>query len=75
MFFHTKNGDKMKNILITGARSGIMNAVIKQIINKNYHIYVTVHTKEQLESVKQKYTNYKNVTCLKLDVTDKKDYE
>lgn len=52
-----------------------MNAVIKQIINKNYHIYVTVHTKEQLESVKQKYINYKNVTCLKLDVTDKKDYE
>lgn len=66
---------KMKNILITGARSGIMTAVIKKLINKKYHIYVTVHTEEQLRSVINKYSHYENITCLKLDVTNKEDYK
>lgn len=65
----------MKNIVITGARSGIMSSVIKRIVNKKYHIYVTVHTEEQLQAVAKKYDKYKNITCLKLDITNKEDYK
>ena len=35
----------MKKILFTGARSGISNAVIERIKNKNFEIYLTVHIK------------------------------
>ena len=66
-------GDKMKTILFTGARSGIINKVIDNIINLNYYIYLTVHTNSELKSVKTKYKNNKNVKCFKLDVTNKKD--
>lgn len=62
----------MKSILITGARSGIMAAVIKRIKQK-YKIYVTVHTEEQLNSVVKKYQNYPNIECFKLDVTNLED--
>lgn len=65
----------MKTILFTGARSGIINKVIDNIIDSNYYIYVTVHTNSQLISVKKKYKNKKNVKCFKLDVTNKKDKE
>ena len=48
-------GDKMKKILFTGARSGIAFQVIEKLLNKDYYIYVTVHTEKQLEMVKQYY--------------------
>lgn len=63
------------NIVYTGARSGIASKVIDNLINKNIHIYVTVETELQLKEVKKKYQNYANVTCLKLDITNKKDYQ
>ncbi len=63
----------MKNILLTGARSGISKGVLDKIKNKNYKIYVTVHTDIQLKILKEKYKNYKNIECFKLDVTDKND--
>lgn len=62
----------MEKILITGARSGIMNQVIEKIKN-HYFIYLTVHTEKQLERVKEKYKNYPNIECFKLDVTNSKD--
>ena len=62
----------MKKILITGARSGIINKVIDKIID-DYFIYVTVHTESQLKAVKEKYKDNKNIKCLKLDITNKKD--
>lgn len=65
----------MEKILITGARSGIINNVIDTILNDDYYIYLTVATTSQLESVKAKYKDYKNIKCLKLDVTNKKDYK
>ena len=68
---NTNNGDVMKKILITGARSGIISEVIDRIKNK-YYIYVTVKNDKQLEIVKEKYKNFNNIECLKLDVTDKK---
>ena len=69
---NTNNGDYMKKILVTGARSGIINSVIDNIKNR-YYIYVTVENEKQLEIIKQKYKDYNNIECLKLDVTDKDD--
>ncbi len=63
----------MKNILITGSRSGIISKVIDRIINLDYFIYLTVHTESQLKIVKEKYKNYSNVLCLKLDIDDEED--
>ncbi len=64
----------MKKILITGARSGIMNKVIDKT-KDNYFIYVAVHTNSQLKAVKNKYQNNKNIKCLKIDITNKKDIQ
>ena len=50
----------MKTILITGARSGIMNQVIHSIKDR-YIIYVTVRTDNQLKRIKEKYKNEKNI--------------
>lgn len=72
---HINNGDVMKKILITGARSGIANSVVDIIKNKDYYIYLTVHTEKQLEIVKEKYKDYNNIECFKLDVTNKYDKE
>lgn len=74
-FNHINNGDVMKKILITGSRSGIANSVIENIKDKNYYIYLTVHTEKQLEMVKEKYKNYNNIECFKLDVTNSSDKE
>lgn len=71
---HIIKGDNMKKILITGARSGIIKKVIDKI-KTDYYIYVTVHTKSQLKSIKEIYKNNKNIKCLKLDITNKEDKE
>ena len=63
----------MKKVLITGARSGIISKVIDNIIN-DYELYLTVHTDSQVRAMKDKYKNYKNVTCMKLDITNEYDY-
>ncbi|MDD4719126.1 MAG: SDR family NAD(P)-dependent oxidoreductase [Bacilli bacterium] len=63
----------MKKILFTGARSGIAHATIKRLLNKDYLIYLTVHTDKQLELVRETYKNNENVICLKIDITNKED--
>lgn len=63
----------MKKILVTGARNGIINKVCDELLNKDYFLYITVHTKSQLESIQKKYKNNENVKCFKLDVTDEED--
>ena len=63
----------MEKILITGARSGIISKVIDNIIN-DYELYLTGHTDSQVRVMKDKYKNYKNVTCIKLDITNEDDY-
>lgn len=68
-------GDRMKKILVTGARSGIANAVIDELIHKKYYIYVTVHTDKQLQIVERKYEGFENVECLKIDITNVLDRE
>ncbi|MBE6149913.1 MAG: SDR family NAD(P)-dependent oxidoreductase [Firmicutes bacterium] len=61
------------NILITGARSGIAYKVIEKLKNTNYNIYVTVENNEQLKRVKEIYKNYKNITCLRLNILNEID--
>lgn len=65
----------MKKILITGARSGIAHHVIKKLLSKDYHIYASVHTEEELKCMQKKYQENIHVTCLKIDITNPKDYE
>jgi len=72
-YIHTNIGDFM-NIVYTGARSGIAAKVIENLVKENVHIYVTVETELQLKEVKKKYQNNKNINCLKLDITNKEDY-
>lgn len=64
----------MKNILITGARSGIIADVISKIM-KDYNLYITVHTDSELKAVQKVYKGYKNIKCMKLDITDINDVE
>lgn len=59
---------KMKKILITGARSGMIYPVIQRL-KKDYFLYVTVHTDSELERVRRLYKENKNIECLKLDIT------
>lgn len=63
----------MKNILITGSRSGIINKTIEYLKDKDVNLFVTTHTDEQLNVVKRKYINNHNIRCFKLDVTYKQD--
>lgn len=65
----------MKTILITGGRSGIMHKVIEQLLGKEYHIYISVHTEKELERIQKKYQEELHVTCLKLDIENKNDYK
>lgn len=65
----------MQKILFTGARSGIAASVIKELLNKDYYIYVTVHTEKQLDIVKENYKDYKNIECFKLDITSDEDID
>lgn len=62
----------MQKILVTGARSGIINKVIDKIQN-DYFIYLTVRTEKQLQIVKEKYKNNSNIECFKLDVLNESD--
>ena len=73
-FVHNSNGDLVKRILYTGARSGIAYNVIKRFKNDlNYHIYVTVFNNSELKAVSKLYSNWSNIECLKIDVTNNDD--
>lgn len=65
----------MKNILITGARSGIAHHLIQALLKKEYHIYASVHTKKELEQLQKKYQEELHITCLKLDIKNKEDWK
>ena len=65
----------MKKVLFTGARSGIINKVANKIIEKDYFVYITVHTESELKIIQEKYKDNKNVECFKLDITYKQDRE
>lgn len=58
----------MKNIFITGARSGIIASVIDRIKN-NYNLYLGVHTDKECEVLKEKYKDYDNIFPIKFDIS------
>ena len=58
---------KMKKVLITGARSGMIYPVIQRL-KRNYFIYVTVHTDSEVKYIKNLYKE-NNIECIKLDIT------
>lgn len=65
---------KMKKILITGARSGIISDVIEKIKNE-YNIYLAVHSESELKIIRKKYKTYNNIKCFKLDLLNKEDID
>lgn len=65
----------MKTVLFTGGRSGIAYHVIQKLIKKNYFIYITAHTEQQVQSLQKIYQDFSNIECFKLDVTKKNDRE
>lgn len=73
--YQTNDEVNQMNILITGTAGGIAKTVVEKLSTMNHHIYVTVHTKKQLELIQNRYQGQQNITCLKLDVTNKKDYQ
>lgn len=67
------NGDYMKKVLFTGARSGIAKATIDRLKNMNYYIYATVENEKQLEAMNRMYKSDSNIESFVLDVINKKD--
>lgn len=65
----------MKNVLFTGARSGIAKATIDKLKKQNYNIFATVHNEKQLESINRIYKDDKNVNGFVLDITKKEDMD
>ncbi|MEG2457754.1 MAG: SDR family NAD(P)-dependent oxidoreductase [Bacilli bacterium] len=61
------------NILITGGRGGIALQVAKKLAVYDVTIYLSVHTINQLNTLKKSLCNYKNIKVLKLDVTNNND--
>ncbi len=60
------------NILITGGTSGIALKVAKRVSDNN-KVYLGIHTIKQLNNIKLKLKEYKNIIPIKLDVTS--DYD
>lgn len=57
----------MKNVFITGARSGIIAFVIDKI-KFDYNLYLGVHTNRECEILKDKYKDYNNIFPIKFDI-------
>ena len=64
----------MKKIFITGGRGGIIADVIDKIKDR-YFIYISVHTDSELKKIEKKYSGFKNIKCLKLDLALENDLD
>lgn len=61
-------------VLITGAASGIGFDLALELSKRNHTVYITVHTKKQLEQVQKKLKEMQlNILCFKMDIREKKD--
>lgn len=61
-------------VLITGAASGIGFDLALELSKKGHTVYITVHTKKQLEQVKEKLKGMKEgILCFKMDIRVKED--
>jgi short-subunit dehydrogenase len=62
------------NVLITGAVQGIGYSTALELLNRGHFVYLSVHTEQDLEEVKEKQELVgKNVQFLKLDITNEED--
>lgn len=62
------------HILITGARSGIGYQTGTNLAKLGHTVYITVHTDNQLETLKEKVCKLNlDINCLKLDITKESD--
>jgi len=59
-----------KTVWITGASSGIGEALAYQLAAKNCHLILSARRKELLEVVKSKCTNQSRIHILPFDITD-----
>lgn len=61
------------NVLITGGCSGIGVEVGKRLSLYGHKIYLGIHTKSQVKRAIERLKEYKNIKCIKLDVTKNQD--
>lgn len=61
-------------VLITGAVSGIGFSVAKMLSERGHNVYLTTHTKEQLDNVREKIRKQNiNIISYKMDIRRKSD--
>lgn len=61
-------------ILITGAAGGIGFDLAQKLSERGHVVYITTHTKSQLNEVKDKILKMKlNILCFKMDIRKKED--
>lgn len=60
-------------ILITGAASGIAYLAALTLAERGNDVYLTCHTQKQVNVVKEKINNQKNITVMKVDITKEED--
>lgn len=64
------------NVLITGATSGIGFLTGITLAYRKHNVYMTTHTKSQLETLNRRIKNLNiKINTFKLDITDKSDLE
>lgn len=63
------------NILITGGCSGIGVEVGKRLSLCGHKVYLGIHTKSQTKRTIERLKEYKNIKCIKLDVTKNNDID
>lgn len=61
------------NVLITGGCSGIGAEVGKRLSLCGHKVYLGIHTKSQTKRAIKRLKEYKNIHCIKLDVTKNED--
>ncbi len=63
--------ENKKYALVTGASSGLGNAIVLSLVNQNYIVFAGIRK----EADKQQFASHKNITPVLLDVAKKKDIE
>ena len=60
-------------ILITGAASGIGYLTGLTLSLRGHMVYLSCHTENEVENIKKKVKDFKNINVMKLDITNEAD--